>query len=140
MLKMQKQLPGLLQQLFFMSSQKILTRLQTAQKSAVRLLTGSKRYEHITPILAYYHCLPVSLRINFKILLITFKALHGLAPCYILDLLTPYEPVRTLRSLGRGVLSIPESRLISRGDRAFAVRAPRLWNEALDFLCLLKLF
>ena len=30
--------------------------------------------------------LPVSSRINFKILLLTFKAIHGLAPSYINDL------------------------------------------------------
>jgi len=44
------------------------------------------KYDHITPVLASLHCLPVCFRIDFKIVLITFKALHSLSPCYISDL------------------------------------------------------
>ncbi len=57
--------------------------------------------------------------------LITFKALHVLAPDYIIDLLIPYEPWRSLRSSGSGLLSVPESRLKTKGDRASAIRALR---------------
>jgi len=51
------------------------------------------------------------------------------APDCILDLVIPYEPSRSLRSSGRGLLSVPESRMQSKGDRALAIRAPRLWNN-----------
>ena len=43
-------------------------------------------------ITAIKHLLPLSFRIDFKILLLVFKALNGQAPAYICDLLTPYEP------------------------------------------------
>ena len=43
---------------------------------------------HITPLLLKLHWLPVEFRENFKILLITFKAIHGLAPSYITELIT----------------------------------------------------
>ena len=46
-----------------------------------------KRYDHITPILINLHWLTVRYRINFKILLLTFKALYGMAPSYIIDLI-----------------------------------------------------
>ncbi len=115
--------------LFSCLNQKTLKRLQIVQNSAARLLTRTKRYDHITPVLASLHWLPVCSRIDFKFLLITFKALHGLAPDYISDLLIPYVPLRSLRSSGSGLLSVPESRLITKGDRAFAIRAPRLWND-----------
>lgn len=36
--------------------------------------------------------LPVMYRIDFRILLFTFKALHALPPIFIKDLLTPNEP------------------------------------------------
>ncbi|KAF7643038.1 hypothetical protein LDENG_00245830, partial [Lucifuga dentata] len=68
-------------------------------------------------------------RIEFKILLITFKALLGLAPSYITEMLTPYESVRSLRYLGGMLLAVPKSRLKSKGDRAFAIRALLLWND-----------
>ncbi|KAF7644658.1 hypothetical protein LDENG_00218110 [Lucifuga dentata] len=53
----------------------------------------------------------------------------GLAPSYITEMLTPYEPVRSLRSSSGTLLAVPKSRLKSKGDRAFAIRAPRLWND-----------
>ena len=109
-------------------NQKSLSRLQLVQNSAARLLTGFNRHQHITPILASLHWLPVCFRIDFKILLITFKARSGLAPSYIADILIPYEPARSLRSSGGALLTVPKSRLKTKGDRAFATRAPRLWN------------
>ncbi|KAF7651423.1 hypothetical protein LDENG_00111240, partial [Lucifuga dentata] len=97
--------------------------------TAARLLTGFNRRHHITPILASLHWLPVRFRIDFKILLITFKAHLGLAPSYITEMLTPYESVRSLRSSGGTLLAVPKWRLKSKGDRAFAIRAPQLWND-----------
>lgn len=82
-----------------------------------------------TPVLASLHWLPVCFRIDFKILFITFKAINGLAPDYIFDIWTPYEPSCGLRSSGRGLLSIPGSRLRTKGDRAFGARVPRFWND-----------
>lgn len=41
--------------------------------------------------------LPICYRIQFKILLITFKSLHGMAPLYISQLLTPYTAPGSLR-------------------------------------------
>ncbi|KAF7662560.1 hypothetical protein LDENG_00232550, partial [Lucifuga dentata] len=81
-----------------------------------RLLTGFNRQHHITPILASLHWFPVRFRSEFKILLITFKALLGLALSYITEMLTPYEPVCSLRSSGRIFLAVPKSRPKSKGD------------------------
>ena len=82
----------------------------------------------ITPVLAALHWLPIKSRIDFKILLMTYKALNGLAPLYIKELLPPKPNVRTLRSSDKGLLDIPSTNLVTKGDRAFAVVAPRLWN------------
>lgn len=53
-------------------------------------LTLEKR-NHVSPMLACLHWLPVSFRIDFKILMIMFKVLQGQACSYIIDLLVPYE-------------------------------------------------
>lgn len=50
--------------------------LQTVQNAAARLQTGTRKYEHITPILLSLHWLPVCFRIEFKILLFVFKVLN----------------------------------------------------------------
>ncbi len=46
----------------------------------------------------HLHWLPTKHRIDFKILLITYKALNGLAPQYLSELLSHYSPSRPLRS------------------------------------------
>ena len=55
-------------------------KLQMVQNAAARMLTGTKKREHITPVLAQLHWLPVKYRIDFKILLFVFKAVNGSAP------------------------------------------------------------
>lgn len=49
----------------------------SADGAEARLLTGSKKYEHIPPVLALLHKLSVNFRIQFKILLVVFKAFNG---------------------------------------------------------------
>ncbi|KAF7645476.1 hypothetical protein LDENG_00204010, partial [Lucifuga dentata] len=66
------------------------------------------------------HWLPVSFRINFKILLLVFKALHGLAPRYVSEMLSIYEPVRPLRSFCTLFLTVPKIRTKTFGDAAFS--------------------
>ncbi|KAF7647122.1 hypothetical protein LDENG_00177200, partial [Lucifuga dentata] len=113
-------------------------RLQLIQNAAALLLPRSSRSDHITPVLSCLHWLPVCFRIDFKILLLVFKALHGQALIYIGDLLSPHEPDRCLRSSGRNLLTVPESHLVTKGDQTFAVRAPKLWKSLPEELRLAK--
>ena len=79
----------------------------------------------MTPVLYKLHWLPVKYRIEYKIILITYRALNGLAPNYLQDLLQVYQPARSLRSSGDLKLVVPRTRLRSYGDRAFSVKAPK---------------
>lgn len=109
-------------------SKSTLSKLQYVQNSAARILTKTRQGEHITPILESLHWLPVRYRVDFKILMLTYKALNGLAPQYLSELLTAYAPRRNLRSSDSGFLMVPSTRMRSMGDRAFVSFAPRLWN------------
>ncbi len=102
--------------------------LQLVQNAAARLLLKCRKYEHITPVLKSLHWLPVCQRIDFKILLFVYKSLHNLAPVYLSELLHLYTPSRSLRSRDQALLVVPRVRLKRRGERAFAVAGPRLWN------------
>uniref|UniRef100_A0A3B3B7H9 Reverse transcriptase domain-containing protein n=1 Tax=Oryzias melastigma TaxID=30732 RepID=A0A3B3B7H9_ORYME len=102
---------------------------QLVQNAAARLLAGTSRREHITPVLASLHWLPVESRIKFKILLLTYKALNGVAPSYIRDLIVPYQPIRTLRSQNAGLLVVPRISKSTVGGRTFSHQAPVLWNK-----------
>ena len=115
--------------LYLSVSQSSLSRLQLVQNAAARLITGTRKRDSITPILASLHWLPVKYRTEFKVLLFVFKALHGLAPQYISELICPLHNTRSLRSSGQLLLAVPRSRLRGKGDRAFAVAAPKLWNS-----------
>ena len=57
-----------------------LDRLQLIQNSAARLLTRSNRRCHITPVLASLHWLPIAFRVQFKVLVIAYRAMNGQAP------------------------------------------------------------
>ena len=95
---------------------------------AARIVTQSRKHEHITPILKSLHWLPVHSRIQCKLLLLTFKSLNGLAPPYLSDLLTPYTPAGDC-DLPATVYSLFQGReYASVGDRAFVKAAPVLWN------------
>ena len=77
---------------------KLIHRLQLIQHRAARLITHTKKHDHITPVMRSLHWLPVRSRIIFKILLLVYKSIHGLAPAYLSELIKPYAPESNLRS------------------------------------------
>ncbi len=115
--------------LYYGVYQSSLSRLQLVQNAAARLLSGTRKYEPVTPILSALHWLPIKYRIDFKILLFVYKALNNLAPQYLTELLRPYTPSITLRSSDLCLLIVPRCRLKKRGDRTFATAGLKLWNS-----------
>ena len=103
--------------------------LQLLQNSAARVLTRTRGREHITPVLKSLHWLPVCFRIDFKVLLVVFKCLNGLGPSYLSELLLSYQPSRTLRSSGAGLLVVPHTKTKTHGEAAFSHYGPKLWNS-----------
>ena len=83
---------------------------------------------YITPSLQALHWLPVKERIQFKILLLTYKCVNGQGPSYLKDLLNDYKPSRSLRSEDKGLLRIPKSHT-KNGEKRFSSTAPQLWNN-----------
>ena len=100
-----------------------LAKLQRLQNSAARLVAKLRKREHISQVLHDLHWLPVRERIEFKILLLTFKALQGDCPPYINELVSTYTPQRTLRSSSQNLLQHQQFRT-SYCSRAFSVAAP----------------
>jgi len=52
-------------------------------KSAARVLMRTNRRDHVSPVLASLHWLPVKFRIEFRILILTYKAVNDRAPSYL---------------------------------------------------------
>ena len=85
---------------------------------------------HITPIMRDLHWVPIRARINFKVLLLTFKALHGLAPQYLQSLISVKTPCYNLKGSNTLLLAMPSVKSKAMlGDRAFAIAASSLWNS-----------
>ena len=66
----------------------------------------------------------------YKLLITTYRCIHGLAPSYLSRHIVSYVPTRSLRSQNLGRIVVPPpSRLVHFGDRAFCQVAPKLWND-----------
>jgi len=76
-------------------NQASLNRLQKVQNAAARLLTGVSKRDHITPVLISLHWLQIRYRIDFKVLLLVFKALNGLIPVYLSALFSAHNSGRS---------------------------------------------
>ena len=101
------------------------------QNAAARHICNIYRFDHITPALYELHWLPVKNRIDFKILLITYEALNGLAPTYITELIQ-VKPVSrySLKTSHELLLQRASVRtLATLGDRSFSVAAPKLCTK-----------
>ena len=105
------------------------SRLQLVQNRAARIVTFTKKYEHITPSLIDLHWLPVDYRITYKILLLVYKAINGFSPSYISNFLSFCSSSYSLRSCSNKLLQVLRSKLKSYGDRRFSIAGPKLWNS-----------
>ena len=111
---------------------RLLNRLQSVINAAARLIFRARRHDHITPLLRGLHWLRVRERIDFRLAVLTFRCLHGLAPAYLAEQIHRVSEVESrsrLRSASRQQLIVPTSKCRTIGDRAFNVAAPRIWNS-----------
>ena len=107
---------------------RLVRKLQLLQNSCARLLAGFSRFDHITPVLCDLHWLPVKQRIIFKILVLTYKCIHGLSPSYLSSMLSLYQPVRNFRRDDL-LLCVPFTRSTRVKSSAFNHVAPFYWNN-----------
>ena len=97
----------------------MLGRMQFLQNTASHVITRTSRYEHLTLVLKELHWIPVSHIVEFKILVLLYKALHDQSPGYIKDMLEVYQPARNLRSQNTTHLVVPRSKTVRYGGRSF---------------------
>ena len=85
---------------------------------------------HITSALKQLHWSPITSRIQYKILMLTFKCLNDLAPKYLKELLKLRKAFRCTRSACDDLLlEVGKTRLATAGDCAFVNVGPFLWNR-----------
>jgi len=105
--------------------------LQGVQNAAARLITGTRKFDHVTPILRELHWLPVAQQIQYKIAMLVNKMSAGLAPPYLAELCRPVVHLtgrRHLRSAASRKLDVQRT-ATAIGRRNFAVSGPETWNS-----------
>ena len=110
-----------------------LGKLNSVQKLAARLITGIRKYDHITPLLKPLHWLPVKRRKECKIVLLVFKCLQGAAPEYLSELLERHRNKDTTAD-NKNLLVVARIKKVTHGGRSFRRSAPILWNNLPDSL------
>ena len=109
-------------------------KLQKLQNFAAKVVLNKSIFEHVTPCLIELHWLPVAFRIKYKIAVLSFKCVNGLAPKYLADLIIEYQPTRNLRSSSQRLLKCKNVNYVKLGERCFAFAAPKVWNSLPLFL------
>ena len=96
------------------------------QKLAARIVSGARKYDHITPVLKELNWLSVSSMLSLRDAILAFKCVKGLAPSYLADKFATCSIVHSVNT--RNKLSIPRYKSAA-GQRTFFYRAVTLWNS-----------
>ena len=105
-----------------------IAKLQRAQNALARVVTYTRRTEHIRPVLKSLHWLPINYRIEYKLATLAFKIRSTGSPAYLQSAVSDYVPSRQLRSSSMVLLAeTPTRTVIAR--RAFSHAAPTVWNS-----------
>ena len=107
-------------------------RLQSLINTAARLITGTRKYDHISPVFRDLHWLKIDERIDYKVLLLMFKCLRNEGPAYLsidLEMLSSIPGKQKLRSANSLKIVPGKSKLKTIEKKFFYVTGPTLWNN-----------
>ena len=108
---------------------------ERVQYSLARVVTGMPVYsrDHMIPVLAKLHWLPIRARVSFKIATTIIKVRQMGRSSYLAELIEDAVPSRTLRSSASRQCTLKESRtVLCHGTRAFRQTAAKTWNSLPD--------
>ena len=107
----------------FFGVDKYLTQsLQKVQNAALRMIFGLKKREHLSEYYKKLHWLKIEQRVYYKIILMAFKCINGIAATELIEKIVNFR--------NRDKLILSQVQFTSKsGRRSFSYIAPRLWNE-----------
>jgi len=110
------------------TSKKNISKLQKVQNFARRIITGKRKFDHITPVLRELRWLPLSSFLKYMIVVLAFKCVKGLAPSYLCNRFKTRACVHDRNTRYNNNLNIPAYKSAS-GQRTFLYRATSFWNS-----------
>ena len=102
--------------------------LVRAQKAAGRLISNKTVFQHISPVMKDLHWFPIKKGLEYKIVVLTFKCVHNLAPTYLTEFLHNRTSKGT-RADNQNLLVVPEVKKSTFGGRSISFTAPFLSNQ-----------
>ena len=117
--------------LFYCSSawagvtKKNIERLQKVQNFAVRIVTGARKFEHITPYLKDLNWLPVAMQLEVRDIIMTYKSLNGLT---LRNVFTTRSEIYEGNTRNKDKLHVPLCRTTT-AQPSFKYRGTSLWNS-----------
>ena len=112
-----------------------LNKLRSTLNGAIRFIYNIKdRSEDLLPYYKRAHILPLDQRIFFKVCLLTYKAVYGISPAYIRNLVEIENPLTTARTRSKIEgdcyrLKTPKTTNSKIDQRRFTNYAPTTWNS-----------
>ena len=103
-------------------------KLQLVQNFACKIVTKTRKFDHVTPLLRELNWLSVDQLLFFRATVMTYKCMNHLAPSYLSSKFVKRSDIHNRRTRNREALQIPFFRSAS-GQRSFAFRGARLWNN-----------
>ena len=108
--------------LYFGIAERLLNQLQLIQNAAAKAVTGKYKYDHLGEDLNDLHWLQIKKRVLFKISLIAYKSVNGLAPEYLQSMFQYSHHGHSLK------LIVPQY-TSSFGRRSFSYTGPKILNN-----------
>ena len=109
------------------TANKNICRLQSAQNFAARIVTGMRKFDHITPCTTR-STFPVKHKLFFRDAVMAFKCMTAQAPHYLSDQFTPRLAATGRVTPSCQLLNIPLYKP-SNGQRTLYYRMVHIWNN-----------
>ena len=100
---------------------------------ACRIITNTRKYDHVTPLLRELNWLPVREQLRYRDTVLVYKCQNGLAQQYLMDKFFKRLCIHNRDTRARDSLQIPLFRT-KTGQRSFIFRGTNIWNNLDDGL------
>ena len=110
------------------TTKKNIKKLQNVQNFAARIITRSRKFDRITPVLKELKWLSVQSMLIYRDCVLVFKCLRGFAPDYLAKMFKKRSEIHNKDTRNKNKMDIPRYRTAA-GQRTFYYRAVSLWNN-----------
>ena len=105
-----------------------INKLQSIRIFARKIVTNSRKFDHVTPLLRQLNWLSINNYMYYRDFVLTYKCCKGLAPKHLVDKLFKRSSIYARHTRKRDLLHIPLYRTAS-GQRTFTYRGTSIWNN-----------